>query len=71
MSETQKNTLLSLQNWLTLMRFLVIEGTNNRLLRTRENLGLRGEEKEETPEELMVWIEVWYLIEHYGGSWSM
>jgi len=36
------------------MRFLVIEGTNNRLLRTRENLGLRGEEKEETPEELML-----------------
>ena len=36
------------------MRFLVIEGTNNRLLRTRENLGLRGEEKEETPEDIIV-----------------
>ena len=36
------------------MRFLVIEGINNKLIRVRENWGLREEEKVETPEELML-----------------
>ena len=36
------------------MRFFVMEGTNQRLLRTRENWGLIGEEKVDRPEELIL-----------------
>ena len=48
-----KKHKLSIQNWLTLIKFLVIEGTNIGLLRTRGIWELRGVLKEVTPEELM------------------
>ena len=52
MNEVKKKEL-SLQNWLTLIKFFVIEGTKQRLLRTRGNLGLKGETKDVKPEELI------------------
>lgn len=53
MSEIKKKTSLTLHNWLTRIRFLVMEGTNNKLFRTKESLGVIGEEKVEKHEELM------------------
>ena len=61
-----KTIASTLQNWLTLIKFLVMEGTNRRLLRTRGNLELKGDWKV-TPEELV--FRSWPLpIAIWSGS---
>lgn len=57
MDEIQKITALPLTNWLTLIKFLVMEGTRRRFWRVRIVCGWGGEEKEEN-----VWVNLGHFL---------